>query len=362
MHEFGILRDLVVILAAALAVVLVLSRLRLPTIAGFIVAGMLLGPGGLGAVRDAREVQNLAEIGVALLLFTIGLEFSLDELRRLGRLLYLGGGLQVGLTTVVVAGSAVLAGTSGPKGVFLGFLIALSSTAIVLKGLAERGEIDAPHGKLIVGILLFQDLAVVPMMLLTPALAGQGGGLAAMVRPLLTATAVVVGALALARLAVPGTSPRWPPRGSGPVRAGRGTGGSEHRLAHYPRRTLARPGRVPGRRRPGRLGVRPSGPGGFPGAAGYLHQPVLRVGRNAARPRRARGRSGTGAGPGGGAVLLGKALVTALAGLAMRFPLRVALLAGLGLAQVGESPSCPAGMGGELELEWNCACSTPRRS
>lgn len=203
MQEIAILRDLIVILGAALAVVLVLSRLRLPTIAGFIVAGSLLGPSGLGWIRDPHEVETLAEIGVALLLFTIGLELSPAELRRLGRVLALGGGLQVTLTTVAVTALATLAGFPPDKGVFLGFLVALSSTAIVLKGLAERGEVDAPHGRLTLGILVFQDLCVVPMILLVPALAGRGTDAAQIARALLTATAVVVATLALARLVVP---------------------------------------------------------------------------------------------------------------------------------------------------------------
>ena len=199
-----VLRDLVVLFGAALVVVLVLRRLRLPTIAGFLVAGALIGPSGFGWIRDAHEIEQLAEIGVVLLLFTIGLEFSLKELRRLGSVLVFGGGLQVTLTVLVVAGLATFAGFSPSEGVFFGFLAALSSTAVVLKGLAERGETDAPHGRLIVGILLFQDLCVVPMILLVPMLAGQGGGAVGVVRALGMAALVVVATLVLARRVVPG--------------------------------------------------------------------------------------------------------------------------------------------------------------
>lgn len=198
-----ILEDLVILFGAALVVVLVLNRLRLPTIAGFLVAGAAIGPSGLGWIGNVHDIEQLAEIGVVLLLFTIGLEFSLRELRRLGRVLVVGGGLQVALTTAVVAGLAHLAGIEPARGIFYGFLVALSSTAIVLKGLAERGETDAPHGRLIVGVLLFQDLCVVPMMLLVPMLGGQGGGMAGIARALLTAAAVVVATLALARVVVP---------------------------------------------------------------------------------------------------------------------------------------------------------------
>jgi CPA2 family monovalent cation:H+ antiporter-2 len=350
MQDLGLLRDLVVIFAAALAVVLVLSRLRLPTIAGFIVAGALLGPGGLGAVRDPHQVERLAEVGVALLLFTIGLEFSLDELRRLGRILLVGGSLQVGLTTAVVAVLAVLAGSSAPKGVFVGFLIALSSTAIVLKGLAERGEVDAPHGKLIVGILLFQDLCVVPMMLLAPALAGQGGGVGALVRALLTAAAVVAGALALARVVVPrglhlvaatrrrdlfvlavvlvGAAIAWLTSlvglslALGAFLAGVVLAGSE-----YGHQALAET-----------LALRDIFTSFFFVSVGMLLDPGVVLAE---------------AGPVLGlvaAVLVGKTLVASLAGLAMRFPLRVAILAGLGLAQIGEFSFVLASLGGQLRL------------
>ncbi len=203
MTELHVLGDLVVLFGAALVVVLVLRRLRLPTIAGFLVAGALIGPSGFGWIRDAHEIESLAEIGVVLLLFTIGLEFSLKELRRLGPVLIVGGGLQVTLTVLAVALAAAYGGFSPFEGVFFGFLAALSSTAIVLKGLAERGETDAPHGRLIVGVLLFQDICVVPMILLVPMLAGQGGGPLAVTKALGTAALVVVATLLLARRVVP---------------------------------------------------------------------------------------------------------------------------------------------------------------
>jgi len=198
-----LLRDLVLILAAALAVVLLFRRLRLPAIAGFIVVGAALGPFGLGLVGQARDIERFADIGVVLLLFTIGLEFPLREMNRLRRVLTVGGGLQVGVTTVATAAIAAAWGAGLPKAVFIGFLIALSSTAIVLKGLTDRGEVDAPHGRLIVGMLLFQDLAVVPMILLVPALAGRGGDAASIVRVLVMAALVVGATLMLARWVVP---------------------------------------------------------------------------------------------------------------------------------------------------------------
>ncbi len=174
MHE-QLLQELVLVLAIAVAVVVVLTRLQMPTIAGFIIAGALVGPSGFGLAKDVALIESLAEGGVVMLLFTIGLEFSISRLKSFWRLLALGGGLQVGLTTAGVAGLSVLRGYSWQQGIFFGFLVSLSSTAIVLRALSERNEVDAPHGKMIVGALIFQDLCVVPMMLVTPMLGGSVG-------------------------------------------------------------------------------------------------------------------------------------------------------------------------------------------
>ena len=162
-------------LAIAVAVVVVLTRLQMPAIAGFIVAGALVGPAGFGLTKDVALIQSLAEGGVVMLLFTIGLEFSIARLKSFWRLLALGGGLQVGLTTAGVATLSVLRGYTWQQSVFFGFLVSLSSTAIVLRALSERNEVDAPHGRMIVGALIFQDLCVVPMMLVTPMLGGAVG-------------------------------------------------------------------------------------------------------------------------------------------------------------------------------------------
>jgi CPA2 family monovalent cation:H+ antiporter-2 len=210
MHVPAFLTQLVVVFGVAVVVVLVLSRLRLPTIAGFIAAGALIGPGGLGLVgaggAERRQIEALAEVGVVLLLFTIGLEFSLGRLRRMWRTLVLGGSLQVGLTICATVAVAVLGfGEPGRHAVFHGFLVAMSSTAIVLRALAERRETDAPHGRMMVGVLVFQDLCVVPMMLLVPML-GAGAGPAsplAIAFALAKAAAIVVGTVVLARLVAP---------------------------------------------------------------------------------------------------------------------------------------------------------------
>jgi CPA2 family monovalent cation:H+ antiporter-2 len=199
----AVLQELGVVLGVAVGVVLALSHLRLPTIAGLLAAGALIGPGGLGLVHDAARITVLAEIGVVLLLFSIGLEFSLARLKRLWRVLLLGGGLQVGLTTLGVLAGALALGVPVARGVFFGFLVALSSTAIVLRALTERHEVDAPHGRLIIGALIFQDLCVVPMMLVIPLLAGQRGGAGALLGVLAKAVLLVLATMLLGRTVVP---------------------------------------------------------------------------------------------------------------------------------------------------------------
>lgn len=173
--EIPILRELLVLMVTSVGVVYAFQRLKLPPISGFLLSGILLGPGGFGLVGNVHEVEVIAEIGVALLLFTIGLEFSLERLRQILALVMGAGGLQVLTTIGAITGLALWMGRPLPESIFLGFLLALSSTAIVLKIVGDRGELDAPHGQVMVAILIFQDLAVVPLMLLTPVLSGQGG-------------------------------------------------------------------------------------------------------------------------------------------------------------------------------------------
>ena len=172
MHDFVFLKDLVVIISVAIVVVILFHRFKLPSIAGFILSGLLVGPNGLGWINDTHQVEMLAEIGVALLLFGIGVELSLEKLKRIWRLAAIGGFLQVTLTTLAAYGVSLSFGFDGKASLTIGIVVALSSTAIVMKGLEERGEINAPHGRLILGILVFQDFSVVPAMLLIPMLIG----------------------------------------------------------------------------------------------------------------------------------------------------------------------------------------------
>jgi len=175
MHAPDFLASLVLIFLAALASAYVLNRLRQPPLIGFLLAGALLGPFGLGLASDIETVGTLAELGVVLLLFTVGLELELPNLKRLGRIVWLAGPVQVLGTIALIFIAGLLAGGNTRRAVFFGFLVALSSTAIVLTLLLERRELDSPQGRLLVGILIFQDLAVVPMMLAIPALAGGSG-------------------------------------------------------------------------------------------------------------------------------------------------------------------------------------------
>ncbi len=141
MHpEVGVLRELIVLAGVSLAVVLLFQRLRLPALVGFIATGVLIGPGGLGLVGDPALVQTLAEIGVVVLLFTVGLEFSLADLRAMGRRTVVAGALQMTFTLAAVAALLTLAGVRPPQALFVGMMAALSSTAVVLKLLSDRAS------------------------------------------------------------------------------------------------------------------------------------------------------------------------------------------------------------------------------
>jgi len=202
-NELDYLRDLVVIMGLGVVIVAVFHRLKIPTIAGFIMAGMLVGPRGLGLVDDIHQVKVLAEIGVTLLLFGIGLEFPLDRLRRLWRPVLIGGFIQVGLTIGLAFLIARSFDLRWETSLLIGFIVAVSSTAIVLKGLDQRGEIDAPHGRFTVGILIFQDLCVVPMIMVIPIL-GDSGGMSSGIISTLARSVVIIGVvLVAARLVVP---------------------------------------------------------------------------------------------------------------------------------------------------------------
>jgi len=169
--ELTLLHDIIVIFGLAVLVLLVCHRLRIPSIVGFLLTGIMAGPHGIALVSSVEQVEVMAEFGVIILLFSIGLEFSFKSLLSIKRTIFLGGSLQVGLTILLTFIISRVLGMPVNHAIFLGFLVSLSSTAIVLKQLGERLELSAPHGRTALGILIYQDIIVVVMMLFTPLLA-----------------------------------------------------------------------------------------------------------------------------------------------------------------------------------------------
>lgn len=172
--ELTLLNSIVIIFGLSIAVVFLFNAIRIPAIVGFILTGLLIGPYGLSLIGAVTQVETLSEIGIILLLFTIGLEFSFRSLWNIKRAVLVGGSLQVAGTAAVCTFIGILAGLSIRESILVGFLISLSSTAIVLKLLQGRGEVDTPHGSMTLGILIFQDIVVIPMMMALPFLAGLG--------------------------------------------------------------------------------------------------------------------------------------------------------------------------------------------
>jgi CPA2 family monovalent cation:H+ antiporter-2 len=199
------LTETVALIVAGALIAYICFRLRLVPIIGFLVAGVLIGPNAFGLVRDQALVDATAEIGVILLLFTIGIEFSLEKLARIQRLIFGGGSLQVGLSVLATMLVLLAFGIDWRVGIFTGMLVALSSTAIVLKLLADNGETNSDHGQVGLGLLIFQDLAIVVMVLLVPVLApgGSGGGPGEIGLALVKAVAIIALVLVVARRIMP---------------------------------------------------------------------------------------------------------------------------------------------------------------
>lgn len=176
MHN-PIFHDLLILLLFSVIVVLILNRFKLPSILGFLLTGLIIGPHGFSLVKASEEIDIIAEIGVILLLFVIGMELSIRQLLNMRRMVFIGGSIQVLLVVTVTTGVAYFLDFTITEAVFIGFLFSLSSTAIVLKILNDRNELSSPHGRNALGILIFQDIIVVPMILVTPILAGESGEL-----------------------------------------------------------------------------------------------------------------------------------------------------------------------------------------
>ena len=187
-----LLQDLVVIMGFSIVVVFLLNRLKIPSILGFLFTGVLIGPHALSLVEAVEQVEIISEIGVILLLFVIGMELSIKQLISIKKTVFIGGSLQVGLTVLVTFSVCYGLGYPLNEAVFIGFLFSMSSTAIVLKIFQDRNEIDTPHGKNALAILIFQDLIVVPMMLLAPIMSGQSDNIGASILSLLAKAAIVI--------------------------------------------------------------------------------------------------------------------------------------------------------------------------
>ena len=168
---FELLTDILIIFAIALLVGMIFSRIKVPPLVAYILTGVIVGPYGFSIIQGQEQVKNLAEIGIILLLFTIGLEFSFKDLWKIRLIAIVGGALQVGLSFAFFCGLALLLGLPAGEAILMGFLFSLSSTAIVLKILHDKGDMDSPHGSIALGILIFQDLMAVPMIMAIPFLA-----------------------------------------------------------------------------------------------------------------------------------------------------------------------------------------------
>lgn len=204
MNEFLIIQDIVVILLVALPIIFLFKKINLPSIVGFLIAGMLIGPYGFNLIRSVNQISVMAEIGIMLLMFTIGLEFSLSQLIRIKKFLLIAGGFQLLITIIFCTIIFTVLGIEINQAIFFSLLVSLSSTAIVLKILSDKDELESPHGKISIGILIFQDLAIVPMFLLLPLLSGFGqlAGSDIAVK-ILIAFGVLAGLLLLARFLMP---------------------------------------------------------------------------------------------------------------------------------------------------------------
>jgi len=168
------LGEIVVVLGTSVLIIYVFQKLKLPSIVGFLLTGMLIGPSFLSLVDNSDMISLLAEVGVAMLLFTIGLELSLEHLKQMGKTFWLGGGTQVFLTLLIAFGALRLLGLPSEKAILFGFLLVHTSTTVLLKISSDRGEVDTPPVRIALGISIFQDISFVPMLALLPVLAASG--------------------------------------------------------------------------------------------------------------------------------------------------------------------------------------------
>jgi CPA2 family monovalent cation:H+ antiporter-2 len=210
----AVLTELVLVMAAAVAAAALLRRFNVPPVVGFILAGILIGPGGLGLIRDRHQIELVAEVGVILLLFTVGIKLRLSDLWKLRSSVFGGGSMQVLLTGGAAFAVAVAGGRPVAEAAVWGGMVALSSTALVLWSLERSGDIGTGPGRTMVSVLLFQDLAVVPIMLALPLLAGHAATVGEVVWLLGRSIAVILLTVLGARFAFPWITARIVASGS----------------------------------------------------------------------------------------------------------------------------------------------------
>lgn len=197
------LNEIVALFLVSVLIAYICYKIKLVPIAGFLIAGVIIGPNALGLVQDIELVDMLAEIGIILLLFTIGIEFSLEKLARIKNAIIVGGGLQVSLSVAAVVGILIYFGVDWKVAVYTGCLVALSSTAIILGLLSEQGKTDTPTGRLSLAVLIFQDLAIIAMVLLIPILSGESDSATDVFIVLGKAALLITVVVVLARKVVP---------------------------------------------------------------------------------------------------------------------------------------------------------------
>ncbi|HEX2967517.1 MAG TPA: cation:proton antiporter [Bacteroidales bacterium] len=171
--DIEILKGIVIVFALSIFVNLIFTRIRIPTVVGYLLTGIIAGPNLLSLAGGKNEIETLAEIGVVMLMFTIGMEFSLQHLLKIRRIVFFGGFIQVFITAGIFTLISTLYPMNIKSGIFIGFLVALSSSALVMKLLQERSEITSNYGRTVLGILIFQDLLLVPLLLFTNHLANN---------------------------------------------------------------------------------------------------------------------------------------------------------------------------------------------
>ena len=190
--DFSVLQDIVVIFALSVFVNLIFTRIKVPTIIGYMVTGVIAGPHLLGLVSAQHEIELMAEIGVVLLMFTIGLEFSLKHLIKIRKVVFFGGFMQFAFTAGIILLISRFYDLDWKSGLFIGFLTALSSTAIVLKLLQERSDLTSNYGRTVLGILIFQDIMLVPLILFSDILVGGDVNIASQVGWLAIKTTAII--------------------------------------------------------------------------------------------------------------------------------------------------------------------------